>query len=95
MNDTVTVVMMLINGWAIAAVTLALIVAQRDYAADRKAMVADLRAMARQGVRADLSRTAREYEQAEAIGAAIENRASRQAEDGYEPRRQPPIEGLG
>lgn len=69
----------------------ALIHQSRAQIAERTALMSSVGSLRRQQTRADLSRTAREYEQAEAIGAAIEDNARRNhiTED------EPPYEGFG
>lgn len=69
----------------------ALIAQSRAQIAERTALLASVGSLRRQQHRADLSRTAREYEQAEAVGHAIEETARRNhiTED------EPPYEGFG
>lgn len=75
----------------VVVLTIGNIVQSRTYAAERRDLLDSVGALRRQATRAALSRTAREYEQAEAIGAAIEENARRNhiTED------EPPYEGFG
>ena len=75
----------------VVVLTIGNIVQSRTYAAERRDLLDSVGALRRQATRATLSRTAREYEQAEAIGAAIEENARRNhiTED------EPPYEGFG
>lgn len=69
----------------------ALIAQSRAQIAERTALLTSVGALRRQDNRAALSRTALEYERAEAVGAAIEETARRNhiTED------DPPYEGFG
>lgn len=75
----------------VVVLTVGLIAQSRQFAAERRDILDHSRAQSRQNVRASLSRTAREYEQAEAVGHAIEENARRNhiTED------EPPYEGFG
>lgn len=77
--------------FVVVVLTIGNILQSRAYAAERRDLLTSVGALRRQQVRADLSRTAREYEQAEAIGAAIEENARRNhiTED------HPPFDGMG
>lgn len=67
------------------------ILQSRAYAAERRDLLASVGALRRQETRAVLSRTAREYEQAEAVGHAIEETARRNTTT----EAEPPYEGFG
>ena len=77
--------------FVVVVLTAGNIAQSRAYAAERRDLLASVGALRRQTNRAALARTAREYEQAEAIGAAIEETARRNhiSED------EPPYEGFG
>ena len=80
-----------ILAFVVVVLTIGNIAQSRAYAAERRDLLASVGALRRQANRASLARTAREYEQAEAIGAAIEETARRNhiSED------EPPYEGFG
>lgn len=75
-----------------AGLAYALIYQGRAQIEERASLLASVGALRRQQNRADLSRTAREYEQAEAIGHAIEETARRNHTTA---EFDPPLEGMG
>ena len=87
-NDTIALIVFAV---VVLVLTAGLILQSRQFAAERRELLGHTRAQSRQDVRAQLSRTALEYERAEAVGAAIEENARRNhiTED------EPPYEGFG